>query len=103
MEPATATPTGVVRRIRSAGWKLAIAVSVVVVACMIGRFSSYTLTASSSPVPQLPEREVITLPPTPPLGNYPGRNLVISPDGRHIIYAVGSLGTGGPTLLARPG
>ena len=99
MEPATATPTGVVRRIRSAGWKLAIAVSVVVVACMIGRFSSYTLTASSSPVPQLPERDVITLPPTPPLGNYPGRNLVISPDGRHIIYAVGSLGTGGQLYL----
>ena len=86
MEPATVTPPGIIRTIRSTGWKLAIAVNLVA-------------TAFSSPAPQLPERDVIMLPPTPPLGNYPGRNLVISPDGRYIIYAVGSLGTGGQLYL----
>ena len=99
MEPATVTPTGIIRAIRSTGWKLAIAVSLAAVACMTGGIAICTLTTFSSPAQQLPERDVITLPPTPPLGNYPGRNLVISPDGRHIIYAVGSLGTGGQLYL----
>ncbi len=99
VEPATVTPTGVIRAIRSAGWKLAIFVSLAAVACMTGGIAISTLTAASSAAPQLPERDVITLPPTPPLGNYPGRNLVISPDGRHITYAVGSLGTGGQLYL----
>jgi len=99
VEPATVTPTGVIRAIRSAGRKLAIFVSLAAVACMTGGIAISTLTAASSAAPQLPERDVITLPPTPPLGNYPGRNLVISPDGRHITYAVGSLGTGGQLYL----
>ena len=46
-----------------------------------------------------PSTMIITQPEAGHIGNYPGRNMVISPDGKHLVYAVGSLGTGGQLFL----
>jgi len=94
VEPATVTPTGVIRAVRSTGWKLAIVVSLAAVAGMIGGLAICTLTASSSPAPQLPERDVITLPPTPtPLpGNLTKGHRRSSRDGYLLQLAIGNKG-----------
>ena len=100
-EPATVAPTGVTSAAQPARWRLAVIVSLVAVAFVTGGISIWTLMPSSSSAPQLPKRYIIAPPLTAPLANRDGLNLVISPDGRHIAYVVGRIGTAG-RLYLRP-
>jgi serine/threonine-protein kinase len=58
------------------------------------------LRSTPEPVPGVLARFAVQLPPTQQLGNQPGRRVVISPDGRHIVY-VGE-GPEGRQLYVRP-
>jgi len=94
-EPATLSPIGVTTAVQPALWRREITVSLVaVVAFVSAGVAIWTLIPSSPPEPQLIKRFAITLPLTAPIGALESLDLVISPDGRRIIYPVGRRSAG---------
>ena len=86
-EPATVAPTGVTGAAQPARWRQVITLSITaVLAFVTGGIAIWTLMPTSPPSPQLPKRFVITPPSTALLGSREGADLVISRDGRRIIY-----------------
>ena len=86
-EPVTVAPSGVIIAAQPARWRQVITLSITaVLAFVIGGIAIWMLVSSSPPSPQLPKRFVITPASTAPLGSREGLDLVISRDGRRIIY-----------------
>ncbi len=84
-EPTTVSPTGVGRTAQPSPWKVAILWSIAVVAVVVAL--SMAFWPSPPPESRLSMQFVIIPPSTAPLRSSPGRDLVISPDGRRIAYA----------------
>ena len=89
-EPATVAPTGMTSAAQPARWRMTIPWSIAFVIAVIAAVGFWILTR---PTPRPRTELVIAIPPTTGLMSLPGRDLAISPDGRHVVYLAASEGT----------
>jgi Tol biopolymer transport system component len=99
-EPVTASSIGLTTA-PAPGWKRVMTVSLVALAAITTGISIWSLMRPVSPLlrPGSIAEFAIIPPPDMPLTNSPGRELAISPDGRHIVYRAVNEGT--PQLYLR--
>jgi len=83
-EPTTVSPIGVTSAMQAPLWRRAIPWSIVAVTALVVVVTVWILTR---PSPRPLMQFVITPPSTAPIRSSPGRDVVISPDGRRIAYA----------------